>query len=628
MNAKTVPLSLVLLLLLLVVALPVTAQDPPTLDPPTPINLPALSGETITAENWADVRAVRRFGQGVFYDLRFSPDGEQFVVGTGLGGWLYDWDEQAMLRFLEVATDNANVVAYSPDGSLMALGGRNGLIQIYDGTGTEAINSYFPAYNIITALAFSPDNSMLALGLWDGRVMVYDLGSNQRLFESQDFRFAPLAISFSADGSTLSYGSSDEKIILRDAETFALVESYDGPPSFVTTGIMTYNHTGSTLYYGDDNGSLTVYDIATGETRFLSEITTSAVMSVAVSDDGQMLAIGDFDGNITLMPSASDGSDIRVINNAHRDRVRDVALSPDGSRMVSTSLDGEMIAWDVASGERLAIHQGFMDWIDATAFSTDGRYVATSSFSSDILLWDLETQSLRWRFVLPGRERLIALAFQPGAPVLWAGLLNGALYAIDSDTGLILQETFYTTGIRAVDVAPDGEQLVIGGSDGAVLLYDTRTGENLGELGREGDRINHVRFSPDGQRVASGGEDRAVNVWNVKARSLEQRFDQPEGIIIGLYFSPSGDSLFVYDNDARYFSFALVENPRAEVWAAPMAQERGLYIWDSASNDVVGRMPTAHTANLTVVGMSRDGSMMLSGGLDGAVYVWAVPVPR
>jgi WD40 repeat protein len=68
-----------------------------------------------------------------------------------------------------------------------------------------------------------------------------------------------------------------------------------------------------------------------------------------------------------------------------------VALSPDGTTLVSGSLDSNVRLWDLPSGQRRHTLHGHTNLVTAVDFSPDGQQVISSSSDGTVRLWSTAT---------------------------------------------------------------------------------------------------------------------------------------------------------------------------------------------------------------------------------------------
>ena len=74
----------------------------------------------------------------------------------------------------------------------------------------------------------------------------------------------------------------------------------------------------------------------------------------------------------------------------HRDYVRDIRFSPDGTLVGSASNDGELIVWDTATGRPLERWDTFDPW--GIGFSPDNDLVYGGGGDSMLRTWDLSAE--------------------------------------------------------------------------------------------------------------------------------------------------------------------------------------------------------------------------------------------
>jgi hypothetical protein len=114
------------------------------------------------------------------------------------------------------------------------------------------------------------------------------------------------------------------------------------------------------------------------------------INSVAFSPDGKWLATRSFDGTVKLWDAAT-GQELLTLK-GYSDVVTSVTFSPDGKRLATGSLDHIVKLWDAATGQELLTLKGHSDVVHSVAFSPDGKRLASGSADRTVKLWDAATE--------------------------------------------------------------------------------------------------------------------------------------------------------------------------------------------------------------------------------------------
>ncbi|MFJ4620389.1 helix-turn-helix domain-containing protein [Streptomyces sp. NPDC088812] len=464
----------------------------------------ATGGEDGRATVWA--RGTRRLAYETAGSVSFtgasvgeaalSPDGRHLAVGlSDRDVWMCALDRggrcTARTRTGQRAEGYTTGMAYSPDGSLLAVAGEAGGLQLrHPHTGLPLTTLAHP--NGLQSVAWGPGGRELYAGATAGGT-----ASVWRL---------PLPL-------LLGHAGQVYAVALDDAHARAATAALDGTAA--------------------------LWDVRDpARPRRLAVLPHPAwVSAVAFDPTGTRLVTGAWDGRITLWdvrrPEAA-----RVLDHAtgHRQAVNDVAFGPDGGQLASGGRETGARLWDVSTGGRLT-ERARLDGakgVQAVAFGLGGKVLATAEADHAVRLWDTRGRGRPRPLWARGRhtamvtdvafaERgaLLASGGRDGAVLLWRLDPDGAEHRPAGDPRPLLGHTRH---IAALAFARRTGALLTAGEDGAVLLWDVDRPEPVlrERLDSPGEPFGDAAVSADGRTVVTAAGYTA-RVWTTGTEEAERR---------------------------------------------------------------------------------------------------------
>lgn len=487
--------------------------------------------------------AKARLGKGDINTIQFSPDGTQLAVATDIGVWLYDAKTGEEKSLFGGI---CGLLAFSPDGRFLVSGGAD----------------YF---------------SNLGGSRWEKGVELWDIATGQEV-SFPDMPPAAAVLRFSEDGKTLiSLRKSRDMMSRLDIETGKqTVRKIGERPGYVHREV--YALTENEIAIGMYNGDIELWDTTTGkrlstlrenvaQIEFLGKVISppenNSVFNLAFSPDGTQLASTSNDATIQLWDTTHNDTPITIRN--HIGEPTALAFSPDGKILASGSDETLIQLWDTATGKSLTTFTGHMSYIDALAFSPDGTTLASASSDGTIRFWDIETRNPLPTVITGHIASLRASTFLKESSTIASIGYNGIITLWDLNTfqkttlqtKMTLEMTRFRNWYPDLAFSPDGTKLVSFGSeipapelgrDYVLRLTDVSTGRELVSVAGG---ASDLTFSPDGKIVAGTRSD-TIRLWNTETGDtldvslLDPNADseeQHQPIIITLEFSPDGRRL-------------------------------------------------------------------------------------
>jgi WD40 repeat protein/transcriptional regulator with XRE-family HTH domain len=279
----------------------------------------------------------------------------------------------------DVGTNHPWTVQFSRHGRLMAIGGGNGLVRVWDSNTGHAIGEPLTGHVTgVSALAFSWDAQRLATGGTDGTVRLWNPATGRPVGESLASNTSGVtAMSFSQKG-LLAIGY-EEDVVRWDPNTSRCI----GGPLTGHTGrvlAVAFSPDGQLLATGSSNGTVRLWNPATGLPTTEPMIGHSGpVLAMAFSPDGQRLAAA---GGVTVWlwnPVTGLSTTGPMIDNTGP--VYAVAFSPNGELLATGGSNKTVRLWNTGTGrpasEPLTDMTGY--GVLALAFSSEGRWLASVS---------------------------------------------------------------------------------------------------------------------------------------------------------------------------------------------------------------------------------------------------------
>lgn len=277
---------------------------------------------------------------------------------------------------------------------------------------------------------------------------------------------------------------------------------------------LTFAPDGKTLLAGAWDGSIRLWDVATGKELRQYTGHRGWVRTVAFSPDGKTVASAGKDKIIRVWETATGKELRRLQGDQSMFGIEHIAYSPDGKLLAS--LGQSLRLWDTATGrevQRFDSRPG--SWISSLAFSADGKYLAYGT-ANTVTLFDLAAGKEARQFTAPSRSWLNGLAFAPNGKTLCG--INGnwdyTIYQWDMATGQALRPLGKRMG-GGVVFAPNGKSMAMTGGDRVILIQEIITRRERCRFLSPDKRPSKLAYSPNGRILAQGSEDITVLLWDV-----------------------------------------------------------------------------------------------------------------
>ncbi len=336
-----------------------------------------------------------------------------------------------------------------------------------------------------------------------------------------------------------------------DASARLSLGPFDTPVSVVA-----FSPDGNTFLAGTEGGELTVWDRASGELR-RRFTAPGAITSAAYSPDSTRIVVGTADG-VLLELGAAEG--LRFAPTAGG-AITQLTVSPDGSQVLSGGEDGAATLWNLATRRAQGdLRPAGGQPVAGVAFLLDGGalVVGGDGTAQRLTLGGSAIDSFVLRDPtgpgmgddgLPPPCLVTAMTMLPDGQSLVAGCSDGALLHWSLAEGWLGTLCCHDSNVLAVTASRDGAHVASSGFDNT-RLWELASGVQVWSYaGHEGE-VNSLAISRRGE-VLTGSFDGTARLWDLRGGQRLADLALPDGasleMVLGLAFGPGGE-LLVVDN--------------------------------------------------------------------------------
>jgi WD40 repeat protein len=289
--------------------------------------------------------------------------------------------------------------------------------------------------------------------------------------------------------------------------------------------------------------------------------------------------------SIRIWDAATSNHRFTLNNDRHGIGPEDIAVSPDGTKLVSISFDDSVCLWDVTTGRK--IHrwpgQSFGALRGAVGFTADGKHFLSYGSDRYVRKWNVaKGEVVLEHKILKDKMVPVLTYFSPDGPRFILDTTN-EFHIYDVSSGKKLFELFKEpVKARSLAVSPDGR-----------LLLASIPGKTL------------ARMLPDGRFRPVSDKNDSLTLWELATRQIRKKTMFPEGGVGPVAFSPDGKRFAIAINGAN----------------------RRVHIYDMAGGKEIavieGYRGTVHS-----LAFADDGQRLATGMSDTTVLLWDVPAFR
>jgi WD40 repeat protein len=295
-----------------------------------------------------------------------------------------------------------------------------------------------------------------------------------------------------------------------------------------------------------------LYRVRLGSTQIRSfREHEKGVVACAITPEGLRVLSASIDHTLRLWTLGS-GECIKVLR-GHDDEVTGCVVTEGGRTAVSSSNDTTAKRWNLESGRCVDTLPNNGRWATACAATQDGRSIVIGSDDGSLRVWDGRSRKLE-RTLLGHTDYITACIIISGGACIISASRDGSVRAWDRASGVcrytlqggedvatpVARGIEQQRWITALALTPDEKRAFAASGDGFILHWSVTSGRRIERFRVAQSRIDACAITPDGRHLICGIEDGTLVVWSLTAMKRAARLSAHIGPVSACSLTPDG----------------------------------------------------------------------------------------
>ncbi len=481
--------------------------------------------------------------------------------------------DQAQPNILEGHDGTITALTFGPNGKFLASSSADRTIKIWDVTTGKLIHSLEQTVGMPLAVAINGAGSLLAIGGGDGVIRLFDFSFKNPPMLLGGHQGAVTGLVFDPQGDRLASCGNDQRAILWNWTTSPMGQPTSSQVSLSGTkgalSAIAFSPSGQTIAVGGADRIIRLWDtprdgLTSAKLERLSfRGHTDWVTSLAFHPTANLLLSGSVDGQLRTwdLPDRQDGP----VQAGHSREIKALGYDASGKWLASAGADGDLIIWsegktsDTTKGLIPPIRLlGLTEPINALTWLGPEPTLAVVTQNQTLSIVEVPSGKLirSMNGEKPPAE-IPLLGYSTVGKTLMAWIPPASMAKIPFDASkriekMQLQDPALGT-VRSLTLAPDASLIATGADDGTVRFWQIQTGKRIPELDLrpQTEAIADLALSKGNSILATSDKAGRITLWNTTERKKIHTLPPPGKDLSAFALKSDGTKILVASADNR-----------------------------------------------------------------------------